>query len=280
MYRWVDNYDNVSVLLAFVEFLHVNHLSVRVISNYLLAIKQKMKLYGAVVDQFESQWLKSYLKSVEVNGLKRISDKQIFTIQQIRQLSEACIHFSHPMLYRAAILLGFFGMLRIYNVTPQSAMGFDCYKHLLVKDFKYTPQGAVLSIRWAKNMQALHHSHFVHLPSLNDQMLCPVWAVRQLVEVNHSAPSQPLLSIGRVILTEPMLRKQFNYLRKVVGLTHPTLTFHALRRTAASILFNKDVNFETIKRHGAWKSNAVYQYLVASSHQPTSIPAAFKTIID
>ena len=46
-----------------------------------------------------------------------------------------------------------------------------------------------------------------------------------------------------------------------------SLTYHSLRRSGASAAFNNNVNFESIKAHGAWQSDAVWQYLFSNSHK-------------
>ena len=111
-------------------------------------------------------------------------------------------------------------------------------------------------------------------------MLCPVRTITQLLSTAPYPRAGPLFQQNGILLTELMLRKILNQLWGSLGLNHPTLTFHALRHTAVSLLFNSDVNFETIKRHGAWRSNVVFKYLVSSSQQPVSIPLPFKTLID
>ena len=42
--------------------------------------------------------------------------------------------------------------------------------------------------------------------------------------------------------------------------------------------FNNNVSMEGTKNHGAWNSDAVYQYLFANSHCVREVPDMFKAL--
>ena len=58
---------NIYVLLAFLEFLHSNSLTVTNISNYLAGIRAFFILYALPTDMFKDQTIQMFVKSLQIN---------------------------------------------------------------------------------------------------------------------------------------------------------------------------------------------------------------------
>ena len=87
-----------------------------------------------------------------------------------------------------------------------------------------------------------------------------------------------MIKVGNVPLTEAHLRRRLNVVMKMLNLLYEILTYHCLRRSGASIAFNKNGSFECIKSQGAWSSDAVWQYLFASSGRVQEVSQMFQQV--
>ena len=84
---------------------------------------------------------------------------------------------------------------------------------------------------------------------------------------------------GVAILTASKAR---SFLRMVIlslGLNPKHFTFHAFRRSGASLAFHHDVKLEHIKQHRHWRSEAVWIYLNSTPKAASTIPLKFQSII-
>ena len=113
---------------------------------------------------------------------------------------------------------------------------------------------------------------------MKNALLCPCECILALVKQQRHAPRDPLIKSTKGVFTEAMLRRRWVMVLKMLHLPHESLTFHALRRSGASVAFNNDVSMESIKNHGAWNSDAVYQYLFANSQRVREVPNMFKAL--
>ena len=96
-------------------------------------------------------------------------------------------------LLRAIFLVAFYGFLRTENISPHSFKTFDTSKHFLTQNLIFAPSGAHLIINWTKTLQDSTTSHVVQLPSINNYCLCPVRALRVLLQ-SRNLPHFPLFT--------------------------------------------------------------------------------------
>ena len=85
-----------------------------------------------------------------------------------------------------------------------------------------------------------------------------------------------MVKINQMHVIEIQLRRRFSSVLKVLQLPYQSLTYHSLRRSGASLAFNNNVSFESIKSHGAWQSDAVWQYLFSNSQKAKEVAEAFR----
>ena len=79
-------------------------------------------------------------------------------------------------------------------------------------------------------------------------------------------------------MLEAHLRKRFSFILKMLQLPTTILTYHALRRSGASLAFNNNLSFEGIKSQGSWQSDAVWQYLFANSYRAKEVANMFEAL--
>ena len=175
-----------------------------------------------------------------------------FTIEQIETLFRINKAMGDHYPYATAFVMGLFASLRISNLVPASAAAFDPKKQLVCSDVKFTPQGATLIIKWAKNLQRSDQYHEVRVPVLGAQQdRCPTTLLVDLLRREPGIAGSPLIRWKGVTLTESHIRMRLKRVLRVMDLQDSGLTFHAFRRTGVSLAFGSRVPMDNIKAHGA-----------------------------
>jgi hypothetical protein len=149
-----------------------------------------------------------------------------------------------------AILMGFIGMLRISNVALDSIKQFHLNKHLTRGDVQICQEGIKVQLRWSKTMQTYMQGAMVTLPYIKTSNICPMATLTALNCQFPIHPNQPFLAYkvqhSLKILTSAKLQNMLNLASKKLNLQH-NITFHTLRRSAASLAFQSGVPLEQIK---------------------------------
>ena len=205
----ITQFDSVPTILEFLELLAANALTYRVIVNYVSALKCMFGKYGWSTQTFESPLVKRILKGVNYTVHTPPSPKGLFSLQQIKEISRLCEIYESSLTYRAAFLLGFYGLLRISNIAPPFPKAFDPAKHLLRRDVAFIYPGTHISLKWVKNLQAPKRRHTVKLPVVHDPLLCPTQTLQALLKKRVLKPSDPLLVLDDyTLLSQSHLRRR------------------------------------------------------------------------
>ena len=160
------------------------------------------------------------------------------------------------VVYRAAILLSYYGFFRISNLVPPIQHSFDVHRQLTREDVSLLTDCVRVHLKWAKNLQKADQSHDVYLPRMDSAWLCPHATLSQLFSSQFYSPKDPVIKNNGLPLIKSQLRSRFALVLKMLQLPVASLTFHSLRRSEASVAFNNNVSFEGIRAHGAWQSDA------------------------
>ena len=186
-----------SNLLAFLEFLHQNRLSPKIIRNYVSSLSSLCLLYGLPSDSHHPS-VGRFLRSISINSHFRPTPRGVFDVPTLYHISKACDLLSDPILFRAIFLTAFYGFLRMSNLAPHSARAFDPSKHFLRQDIFFgpppPPPGAHLLLKWTKTLQDHRAHHIIQLPAIDSHFLCPVRALKALLTSRPLPPSSPLFA--------------------------------------------------------------------------------------
>jgi hypothetical protein len=120
---------SLPTLLAFIEFLTFNSLSVPTIENYISSIKSHFNLAALSVSVFTSPQLALVLSSLEKNAVPLAPHKPIFSPSQLLLLFRAISLLPLATLYSMAFSLAFLAMLRISNLALLNSSSFDPHRH-------------------------------------------------------------------------------------------------------------------------------------------------------
>ena len=273
---------SVQNTLAFMEYLYKNSLSPRVISNYIASIQTRARFYSWDTSAVSHPAVIRYIRSININSNFTPTPRGIFDVHTLYRISLSCDSLSDPILFRAIFLTAFFGFLRMSNIAPHSSQKFDHNHHFLRQDLIFAPPGAHLLIKWTKTLQHHKAHHWIQLPMIHNHFLCPVRALRALLQSRSLPPSAPLFANifrpnSQVIDTHvrDALKKILNHM----NIPLKGHGFHTFRRSGATLAFDNNVQLQDIMAHGLWRSSSVWTYLENASQAPSIVPSTFARII-
>ena len=108
-----------SSVLAFIEFLCFNNLSLHSILAYLSSIKSKFKALSLPLSPFTHHSMALALRSIALNV-----PKGIFDIQSPSSIIYSCSSLPLGPIYKALFLTAFFAFFRLSNLVPSSASSY------------------------------------------------------------------------------------------------------------------------------------------------------------
>jgi hypothetical protein len=215
----------------------------------------------------ENWGLDSMLKGIKrIKGLE-VKRKLPITPEILLSIF-ACLDFHKALdvVFWAACLVGFFGLLRKSNLFPPSAGGHDPSKHLSREHFQPKSWGFELSISWSKNNQYRERTLAIPLLALPGHKLCPVTAVRAAFNrtcVSTAGGPAFLIPHGGGLV--PLLYSRFVGKLKsciaAIGLDPKGYASHSLRRGGATWGARIGLPAEQIQMMGDWHSDAYLLYL-------------------
>ena len=268
-------------VLAFLQFLTNNHIQPKVIGNYVSSIRTMASWFNLEHSALSHQHIFLFLRSIRINNPTPPTEKGVFDIPTIGKISELCEECFDSPLFRAIFLTAFFGFLRMSNIAPHSKAAFDCTRHLLRKDIVFKQPGLHIKIKWSKTNQNRKNLHFIQLPKLSNPLLCPVRAVYELLSTRKCSPDSPLFvlrSTGAIII-DTQIRDMLKSILVSLGIPLQGNGFHTFRLSGAVWTFDNQVSIEQIMYHGAWRSNAVWEYLQHASLASATVPLTFASLL-
>ena len=117
--------------------------------------------------------------------------------------------------------------------------------------------GTHILLKWTKTLQDRSAHHFVQIPKLNNSHLCPIRAIRELIQSRPLPAHAPLFvhrNYPHTLVIDTTIR---DALRTVLTHLHiPTRGhgFHSFRRSGATMAFDNNVQLQHIMAHGLWLS--------------------------
>lgn len=191
---------STDTICIFIEFLAQHMKSPKSVTNYLSAVRFLHKWLGVTAPALESFEVTLLIRACYYTMDHVPLQRRPLTPELIRKLLSAAqsIVPNFP-IFKCAVLLSFFGFLRMSNMTPRTSASFDPRKHTCRGDVFHADPGLVILLKWSKTNQYGQKTELVPIPTTQDPEFCPVVAYNQMVDLAPTlSPNQPLLS-----LTEP-----------------------------------------------------------------------------
>ena len=274
----IRRYDDLQFLLCYFTYLYESGVTVSTLHNITSALRFNFIMHSLNFQVFEHPKIKLLLKSFLINRPAKFRAKNIITIECLRQISRYCDTLSVPILFRAIFMFAFFSFLRISHFAANSKQKFDTSRQLTRADVIWADPGAHIVVRWAKNLQDRASFKVIQIPFLKDKSVCPVTALYAYISKFPLPVHSPLFAYPKfnTPLCQSAIRKALSKINTAMGLDPHYFTFHAFRRSGATLAFDNNVQLQHIQAHGGWRTSAVWSYLAKS--QLAEVPRAFQSL--
>lgn len=164
---------------------------------------------------------------------------------------------------RAALLLGYFTLLRQSNLVSPSPTGWGGPHTLRRRDIQSHHRGLTVTIHSSKTITSRARAITLLVPAIPGSPLCPVQAWRLAEKAYPAKDSAPAFLSS---LTRPL---DSHNLTKILRLTLSALktpnsndySLHSLRRGAAQTCQALGVPIPAIMAQGSWDSKAIFSYI-------------------
>ena len=187
--------------------------------------------------------------------------------QMLQQLDRDHKPSHDRLMLKAAITLGFFGLLRVIEFTVPNQHGFNLDQHLTAKDITMRKDSMVVVIKkWKADQRG--ESCLINIGQTHTKC-CPQFAMqRYLRQVTRSAKQPFFLFESGTALTARALRLILHHLIRRCGYSTKLYHTHSLRIGAATAVSRSGLPPATIKNLGRWRSEAYKVYTRHPLTQP------------
>ena len=180
-------------------------------------------------------------------------------------------HHHHRML-KAAITLGFFGLLRVSEFTVPNQHGFNPDHHLTTKDISMCKDSLVVTIK-KSNTDQRGEGCQINISQTHTKW-CPHIAMQSyLGQVTWSARKPLFWFESGTALTARVLRSVLHHLISKCGYNTKLYNIHSLRMGGATAVARSGLSPATIKNLGRWWSEAYKVYTRHPLTQPSDSTA-------
>ena len=123
----------------------------------------------------------------------------------------------------------------------------------------------------------------VTLPKLGASCICPYRALKNIIALYKPGNNSPLFQIrtaaGWQALTDTCIRKNLAKINEYLNLPANYYTFHAFRRSGASLAYELDIPVRDIKERGTWASDCVWRYIQPTASAGYQVARVFRTTL-
>ena len=236
------------------------------IRSYVSAIKSKVSADGYIWED-EKVWLAALTKSCKIKNdqvLTRLPIQKellqfiIFEIER-KYNSDVFDHLYKRTMYKSAILVAYYGLLRIgeYTVSEHAFKAKDIHEGRN-KD-KY-----LIILYSSKTHGKDSKPQKIRIDKTTDQTFCPFEETASYINIRppyRTDEEQFYVSQDYSPMTAAEFRKILKKAISNLNLNPELYDTHSLRIGRATDLQKHKISVDTIKEQGRWQSNAVYNYL-------------------
>ena len=274
---------SVVTILSFLEYLLQSNVSVHMIVNYISALKAMSIIYSLPHDPFDHPQIKYFIRSIKTNRPLVVSRKNIMDIPTLTKLVDCCLGVSNSKTFKAMFLTAFFGFFRLSNLAPHAIREFDPTRHFTAGDIFFDKQSVKLLLKWSKTIQHRDSVKVITLPRLKSLSICPYAALKDIMRLYAPGSMDPLFQCytvqGWQVMTDARVRKMLSHINLKMHLPKNYYTFHAFRRSGATLAYRAHAPIQGIKDHGTWTSDCVWRYIQTHQASGSQVAAAFQKVL-
>ena len=180
-------------------------------------------------------------------------------------------------------MTAFFGFFRLSNIAPHVKAEFDSTKLFSGGYMFFLENEVLMLLKWSKTIQFRDQYKLVVLPKLGVSPVCPYQALKKVMSLCNPIQNSPLFQIstasGGQVLTDARVRKNLAKINQCLHFPPNFYTFHAFRRSGASLAYELGIPVREIKEHGTWASDCVWRYIRPSSSAGCQVSQTFRKIL-
>ena len=235
------------------------------ISNHISAVRAMSVLYDLPYGTWDHPKIKYFVRSAKLTRPIALPKRNNIDPNTLKAIIAATQKVSNSMVYKAVFLTAFFGFFRLSNIAPHAIAEFDATRHFTGGDIFFGSKEVQLLLKWSKTIQYRDEYRLISLPKLGASTICPYRALRNIMDLYNPGSQAALFQIrtaaGWQVLTDSRIRKVLANINQHMQLPSNFYTFHAFRRSGASLAYDIDVPVKEIKEHGTWASDCVWRYI-------------------
>ena len=256
----------LGVLLRFIAMLGRGSLAYNSATNIISSIK----FFALLLDPSSAEVFDAVLVSASLRGLKAqlsrpVHQKLPVSVKHLAKFHEVLDLANEKHLSAwCAMLLCFFGCLRLSNLVPQSQPQFDPLKQLKRDDIFFSEEFNLVFVffKWAKTNQNSSKVSWIPISPVSDNRFNLKVQFEKLFYMVKAPDSAPLFSFGKETFhTKYSLVKLLDSVLSKAGLDPKDYSWHSFRRGSAMFAFELGLADSAVQMLGDWSSSAYKNYL-------------------
>ena len=271
------------VLLRFIALLGQGPMAYETATNIISSVKS----FSSVLDPPSLKVFEGILVTASIKGLKAqlsrpVHQKLPITIDHLIKFHGALdLSQATHLAGWCAMLLGFFGCLRLSNLVPTAQVKFDPLKQLKRDDIKCVNSAVLVFFKWAKTNQNAKKVSWIPIIPVSDDRFNIKLNFEKLLSLVKAPESAPLFTYAR-----DKFHTRFslvNLLEKCVreaGLAPEDYSWHSFRRGAAVFAYEMGLDDSAVQILGDWSSSAFKRYLEFSFKKKITIAETIASNFD
>ena len=267
---------DLGVLLRFIAFLGRGSLTYESASNILSSVRY----FASVLDPPSSKVFEKVLVRDSLAGLKAQLSRPVH--QKLPVSIEHLVKFFNTLDLSApkhlagwcAMLLAFFGCLRLSNLVPSAQVKFDPLKHLKRDDIMIVDNMVLVFFKWSKTNQSARKVSWIPISPVSDPRFDLRIYFKKLFNSVKVPDSAPLFSFEDKCHSRNSLVSLLNLCVSEAGLSPADYSWHSFRRGAALFAFELGLADSAVQLLGDWSSSAFKNYLEFSFLRKVSVSEA------
>ena len=250
-------------------------------------ILSSIKFFANLLDPPSIKVFDSALVSASVKGLKAqlsrpVHQKLPISINHLIKF-HCSLDLSKPKHLAAwcAMLLAFFGCLRLSNLVPSAQIKFDPLKHLKRDDIKCMDSVVLVFYKWSKTNQNAKKVSWIPISPVSDARFNIKVHLENLLKSVKAPACAPLFSFASdKFHTRHSLVPMLDQCVAEASLSPADYSWHSFRRGAAVFAFELGLADSAVQLLGDWSSSAFKNYLEFSFLRKVDIAEAIANNFD
>ena len=267
----------LGVLLRFIALLSRGSMAYESAANIISSVKY----FAAIIDPPSVQVFEAVMVTASMKGLKAqlsrpVHQKLPISVDHLARFHDLLdLADSKHLACWCAMLLAFFGCLRLSNLVPSSQSDFDPLKHLLRSDIKCVDKLVLVYFKWSKTNQNFKKVSWIPISSVSDPRFNVSLHLKKLLESVKVKSNAPLFSYASdKFHTRNSLVPMLESCVSAAGLSPADYSWHSFRRGAAVFGYELGLADSAVQMLGGWSSAAFKNYLEFSFLKKVDIAEA------